>query len=65
MGALQAYTPGWPARSLKATHNQIPPACMWLLTIEGGRVALTRSSPELKAWILTSMCSTSHLYTLL
>ena len=41
MGALQAYTPEGPARSLKATHHQILPACMRLLTVEGGRVALT------------------------
>ena len=63
--ALQAHTPGGPARSLKATHYQIPPACMRLLTVEGGRVALTRGPRELRAWILASMCSTSHPYTLL
>ena len=54
---------------LEATHNPPPPAYMWLLTIEGGRVALTRGSRELWAWLLGSGLYVrhyfSHFYTLL
>ena len=45
VGSLQACTPGGPARSLEATHHPYPPACMRLLAVEGGRVALTRGNP--------------------
>ena len=47
VGALQAYTPGGPARSLEATHHPYPPAFMRLLAVEGGRVALTRGNAGL------------------
>ena len=58
-GALQAYTPGGRAGSLKATHDQIPPACMRLLTGEGARVALGL------AYGLYVRHYFSHFYTLL
>lgn len=44
IGALQAYTPGGLAGSLETAHNPYPPACMRLLGVEGGRVALTRGN---------------------